>query len=48
VQVDQDHQYIIWVWAGCDASADGWHTFSGSGAGNQLNIKVPSIRWELG
>lgn len=48
IQVDQDHQYIIWVWAGGDVSAAGWGTFSGSGAGDDLNIGVPSITWELG
>jgi hypothetical protein len=48
IQVDQDHQYVIWVWAGGDVSAQGWGTFSGSGAGDQLKVTVPSIRWELG
>jgi hypothetical protein len=47
-QVDQDHQYIIWVWCGGDISAAGWGTFSGSGAGDDLNVAVPSITWELG
>ncbi len=48
LQVDQDHQYVIWVWVGGDVSAQGWGTFSGSGAGDQLRVTVPSIRWELG
>jgi hypothetical protein len=48
IQVDQDHQYVIWVWAGGDVSAQGWGTFSGSGAGDQFKVTVPSIRWELG
>jgi hypothetical protein len=48
MQVDQDHQYVIWVWVGGDVSAQGWGTFSGSGAGDQLKVTVPSIRWELG
>lgn len=48
MQVDQDHQYAIWVWAGGDVSAAGWGTFSGSGAGDTMNIAVPFIRWELG
>jgi hypothetical protein len=46
--VDQDHQYLIWVWCGGDISAAGWGTFSGSGAGDDLNVAVPSITWELG
>jgi hypothetical protein len=48
IQVDQDHQYAIWVWVGGDVSAAGWGTFSGSGAGDDLNVFVPSITWELG
>jgi hypothetical protein len=48
IQVDQDHQYAIWVWAGGYVSAEGWGTFSGSGAGDQLKVTVPSIRWRLG
>jgi hypothetical protein len=48
MQVDQDHQYAIWVWAGGDVSADGWGTISGSVAGDVMNIAVPFIRWELG
>jgi hypothetical protein len=48
IQVDQDHQYIIWIWCGGDVSAAGWGTFSGSGAGDDLNLAVPSITWELG
>jgi hypothetical protein len=48
MQVDQDHQYAIWVWAGGDVSAAGWGTFSGSGAGDTMNTAVPFIRWELG
>jgi hypothetical protein len=48
LQVDQDHQYIIWVWAGGDVSAAGWDTFWGSGAGDDLSVAVPAITWELG
>jgi hypothetical protein len=48
IQVDQDHQYIIWVWAGGYVSGQGWGTFSGSGAGDQLQITVPWLQWELG
>jgi hypothetical protein len=49
IQVDQDHQYAIWVWAGGDVSAAGFGgAFWGSGAGDDLNIVVPSITWELG
>jgi hypothetical protein len=48
IQVDQDHQYAIWVWAGGDVSADGFGTFFGSGAGDDLSVAVPSITWELG
>lgn len=48
IQVDQDHQYIIWVWCGGDVSASGWGTFSGSGAGDSLSVAVPWITWELG
>jgi hypothetical protein len=48
IQVDQDHQYNIWVWCGGSVSAAGWGTFSGSGAGDTLNVSVPSITWELG
>jgi hypothetical protein len=48
IQVDQDHQYIIWIWMGGDVSAQGWGTFSGSGAGDDLSAHVPAITWELG
>jgi hypothetical protein len=48
IQVDQDHQYNIWVWCGGSASAAGWGTFAGSAAGDTLNVAVPSITWELG
>jgi hypothetical protein len=48
IEVDQDHQYLIWVWIGADASGDGWHTFSGSAAGDDLNVHVPSITWRVG
>jgi hypothetical protein len=48
IQVDQDHQYAIWVWVGGDVSGAGWGTFSGSGAGDDLSVAVPSITWELG
>jgi len=48
IQVDQDHQYAIWVWVGGDVSAAGWGTFSGIGAGDDLIVAVPSITRELG
>jgi hypothetical protein len=48
IQVDQDHQYNIWVWCGGSVSGAGWGTFSGSAAGDSLNLTVPSITWELG
>jgi hypothetical protein len=47
IPVDHDHHYAIWVWCGADIAADGWGTFSGSGAGANLIVNVPSIRWEL-
>ncbi|HEX6509982.1 MAG TPA: hypothetical protein VF221_20330 [Chloroflexota bacterium] len=47
IQVDQNHQYMIWVWCGGDVSAAGWGTFSGSGAGEDMNVSIPSITWEL-
>lgn len=47
VPVDQDHQYIIWVWCGGDVSAAGWGLFSGSGAGDSLQVHAPYITWEL-
>jgi hypothetical protein len=47
IQVDRQHQYIIWVWCGGKASAEGWHALYGSGALNTLNVGVPSISWEL-
>ncbi|HEY6419975.1 MAG TPA: hypothetical protein VIX59_13305 [Candidatus Binataceae bacterium] len=47
IQVDRQHQYIIWVWCGGEVSADGWHLLNGSGAMDQLYIAVPSITWEF-
>lgn len=41
--VDSDHFYEIWVWAGGDAEADGWSLFWGSAALSAMNIFVPSI-----
>ena len=45
--VDGSHWYAMWIWCGGNVSADGWHTFSGSGAGASLSVAVPSITWEL-
>jgi hypothetical protein len=47
IQVDRQHQYIIWVWCGGEVSADGWHFLYGSAAIDTLNAVVPSITWEL-
>ena len=41
--VDSDHFYEIWVWAGGDASADGWSEFWGSAALSKGNLTLPSI-----
>jgi hypothetical protein len=48
IQVDNDHQYLIWAWMGGDVSAAGWHTGWGSAAGNEMFASVPSITWEMG
>jgi hypothetical protein len=49
IQVDQDHQYAIWVWAGGDVSAAGWGSpFWGSGTGDDLNIGVRPSPGSLG
>jgi hypothetical protein len=45
--VDSSHWYALWIWCGGNVSADGWHTFSGSGAGARLAVAIPSITWEL-
>ena len=45
--VDDNHFYEIWVWCGVNVSADGLGVFSGSGAGADLYVAVPSITWEL-
>jgi len=45
VQVDRQHQYIIWAWCGGEISADGWHALWGSGATDQFYVVVPSITW---
>ncbi len=45
--VDSSHWYAMWIWCGGDISADGWHTFWGSGAGSSMSVSVPSITWEL-
>lgn len=48
IPVDQDHQYVIWVWMGGDVSGGGWsNPFWGSGAFDIMNVAVPSISWEL-
>ena len=47
LNVDRSHWYAIWVWCGGRATGDGWGTFSGSGAGSNLSVRVPSITWEL-
>jgi hypothetical protein len=36
--VDSDHFYEVWVWAGGDASADGWSVFWGSAALSYGNL----------
>jgi hypothetical protein len=43
IWVDSDHFYEIWVWAGINVSADGWHTFWGSAAMARMNVYVPAI-----
>jgi hypothetical protein len=48
IPVDQDHQYIIWVWCGGDISADGWGLLSGAGADDDFQVHVPYIGWYLG
>jgi hypothetical protein len=45
--VDSAHWYAIWVWCGGRATGAGWGTFSGSGAGSNLAVTVPSMGWEL-
>jgi hypothetical protein len=41
--VDSAHYYDVWVWAGCDAEADGWSVFWGSAALSYGSVTVPSI-----
>lgn len=43
IWVDSDHFYEIWVWAGVNASGDGFHTFWSSSASAQLSVWVPAI-----
>ncbi len=45
--VDRSHYYAMWVWCGGRATGAGWSTFSGSGAGSNLSVTVPSFTWEL-
>lgn len=45
--VDGNHWYALWIWCGGNVSSDGWHTFSGSGAGAALSVAIPSVTWEL-
>src|SRR5262245_28137063 len=45
--VDWSHFYALWVWCGGRATGEGFGTFSGSGAGSQLSVAVPSMTWEL-
>ncbi|QCP54509.1 hypothetical protein FAZ95_37080 [Trinickia violacea] len=47
-EVDNDHQYLLCVWAAADISASGWGTLSGSGALASINLSVPGISWEIG
>jgi hypothetical protein len=47
LNVDNSHWYALWVWCGGNVSAEGWHTFSGSGAGASMSVAIPSITWEL-
>ena len=47
LNVDNSHWYALWVWCGGNVSAEGWHTFSGSGAGASMSVAVPSTTWEL-
>jgi hypothetical protein len=46
--VDSAHWYALWVWCGGYVHGAGWGGwFSGSGAGANLSVSVPSITWEL-
>jgi hypothetical protein len=45
--VDSSHWYALWVWCGGNAAAEGWGTFSGSGANSGLTVALRSITWEL-
>jgi hypothetical protein len=47
INVDSAHWYAIWAWCGGRATGAGWGTFSGSGAGSNLSVGVPSITWTL-
>jgi hypothetical protein len=48
MQVDQDHQYIIWVWMGGDVYGAGDMDPFGSFAWDQMNVAVPTITWVFG
>lgn len=45
--VDRSHWYALWVWCGGRATGAGWGIFTGSGAGSNLSVRVPSMTWEL-
>jgi hypothetical protein len=44
--VDRDRFYAIWVWGGTDVYGAGFgNPFSGSTAGGDLSVTVPSFTW---
>lgn len=45
--VDRSHWYALWIWCGGNISAEGFHTFHGSGSGAVMSVAVPSITWQL-
>jgi hypothetical protein len=46
--VDSAHWYALWVWCGGYVHGAGWGgAFSGSGAGAQMSVAVPSMTMEL-
>ena len=47
-EVDSDHFYALWVWCGINDSSEGWGDISGSSAGANMAVNLPSISWELG
>jgi len=47
-QIDSDHWYVLWVGCQTHDSGDGFGTFSGSSVHASLNVRVPSIGWEVG